>query len=276
MGTQAGQPKRVCNHEAGWRLVTANTTTWSSSQALSGYLADAGVRPDMVTLQETRRRTADANDSAAAETGTQGLRLSFGAALSTGPGPLQNSRGTASGSRAHVSSSPVPMTAYNGGPKASSKLALKDLNGELFSGPPPMLQTQRGLPISLLVNEVTAAEHNQSRSGAAQQPQWRSLLAVSDEKPSGIVWDLRSGAAFYRRGQKSPSSPTLNLGATHWPARAWCAEGKRRNFGIIWWCAPGVAARCAAPASAGGMCAAHPSGAAGHQRRAHGSAAAGE
>ena len=177
--------------------------------------------------------------------------------------------------QAHVEAQSL-KTAYNGGPKASSKLAVKDLLGEHFSGPPPMLQTQRGLPISLLANEVSAAEHNESRSGTRQQPPWRSLLAVSDEKPSGIVWDLRSGAAFCRRGQKTPSSHSLNLGGAHWPEWARCAEGKRRNYGPIWGRAPGLAARCAALASAGGIGAAHLSGAAGHQRRAHGSASAGK
>ena len=46
--------------------MAANTTAWSSAQALFGYLADAGVRPDTVTLQETRLQAAYTNDSAAA------------------------------------------------------------------------------------------------------------------------------------------------------------------------------------------------------------------
>jgi len=105
-----GVPNKRNKREAGWTLVTANTTAWSSAQALIGFLADSDVKPDMMCLQETRLETAEANSAAAAWAAKQGLRLDFGAALSTGPGPLQNSGGTASGVKAHVGSAPVPIS----------------------------------------------------------------------------------------------------------------------------------------------------------------------
>ena len=154
---------------------------------------------------------------------------------------------------------------------------MKDFPGEHISDPAPLLQMQQRLPISLLADKDAAAEHNESRSGARQQPLWRSLLAVSDEKPSRMDRDLRSSAGPCRGDRKPPSRRGLYLGGAHWPVWARRAEGKRRNHGVIWGRAPRLAARCAALATAGGTGAAHLRGAAvGHQWRAHGPAAPGK
>eukprot|EP00972_Heterocapsa_arctica_P045434 6707102-Heterocapsa_arctica.AAC.1 len=82
-----------------WVFVSANCNSWSSGQTMVDDMAEAKMKCDIITLQETRLFGPDQLGRARAWANKANLLLDFRAAVKTGPGILETSAGVAVGAR---------------------------------------------------------------------------------------------------------------------------------------------------------------------------------